>query len=118
VSVTVEAARVDARTAIPGLIAAYAQALQSHDIGAVRSAYPGMTPQQETDFRQSLPNLQSASLSVESIDDSQGDVATAMVRGQYVFTFGGRPQQAPVSFRATFERAGAGWRMTRTEDAR
>jgi hypothetical protein len=114
VSVTVEAAPVDARTAIPELIAAYARALQSRDITEVRRAYPGMTQQQETQLRQSLPNLQTATLNVESIEE-QGDVVTAMVRGQYVFTFDGRPQQAPVSFRATFERAGAGWRMTRTE---
>jgi hypothetical protein len=117
VSVTVAAALVEARAAIPDLIAAYARALVSRDIVQVRQAYFGMTQQQETQLRASLTNLQSATLNVESIDD-QGDVATAMVRGQYVFTFDGRSQQTPVSFRATFERADTGWRMTRTEDAR
>ena len=114
VSVTVEAAPVDARTAIPDLIAAYARALESKDINAVRRAYPGMTSQQERDFSTALPNLQSANLNIESIDD-QGDTATAMVRGEYVFLFDGRRQQTPVSFRASFERAGTGWRMTRTQ---
>jgi hypothetical protein len=76
-----------------------------------------MTQQQENAFRTSLPNLQSASLNVVSIDD-QGAAPTAMVRGQYTFVFDGRPQQVDVSFRATFERVGSGWRMTRTEDAR
>jgi serine/threonine-protein kinase len=114
VSVSVEAARVEARAAIPELIAAYARALQSRDINQVRSAYPGMTTQQEQQFRASLPNLQSATLNVGTIDD-QGETATAAVSGEYVFVFDGRAQRTPVSFRATFERAGAGWRMTRTE---
>jgi hypothetical protein len=114
VSVTVEAAPVDARTAIPELIAAYARALQTRDIAEVRRAYFGMTPQQETQLRAALPNLQSATLTVGPIEE-QGDAATAAVSGEYVFVFDGRPQRTPVSFRATFERAGAGWRMTRTE---
>jgi serine/threonine protein kinase len=114
VSVSVAAAPVEARAAVPDLIAAYARALESRDIAQVRQAYPGMTQQQESAFRTSLPNLQSATLNVESIDE-QGDAATAMVRGEYVFVFDGRRQASPVSFRATFERAGTGWRMTRTE---
>jgi hypothetical protein len=117
VGVTVAAAPVEARTAVPELIAAYARALQSRDINALRQAYPGMTQQQETQFRASLPALQSATLNVQSVDE-QGDVATAMVSGEYVFVFDGRRQATPVNFRATFERAGAGWRMMRTEDAR
>jgi serine/threonine-protein kinase len=114
VSVSVAAAPVEARAAVPDLIAAYARALESRDIAQVRQAYPGMTQQQESAFRTSLPNLQSAALNVESIDE-QGEVATAMVRGEYVFVFDGRRQASAVSFRATFERAGTGWRMTRTE---
>jgi hypothetical protein len=116
-SVSVAAAPVEARVAVPELIAAYARALESRDIAQVRQAYAGMTQQQESAFRTSLPNLQSATLNVESIDE-QGDVATAMVRGEYEFVFDGRRQRSPVSFRATFERQGTGWRMTRTEDAR
>jgi serine/threonine protein kinase len=114
VGVSVAAAAVEARAAIPDLIAAYARALESRDIAQVRQAYPRMTQQQESAFRTSLPNLQTARLTVESIDD-QGDVATAMVRGEYVFVFDGRQQASPVSFRATFERAGTGWQLTRTE---
>ncbi len=113
-TVRVAPATVAARAAVPDLIAAYARALESHDIEQVRQAYPGVTQQQESAVRTSLPNLQSATLSVESVDE-QGDVATAMVRGEYVFVFDGRRQVTPVSFRATFERAGTGWRMTRTE---
>ena len=114
VNVTVEAAPVDARTAITEIITAYAGALEGGDINAVRRAYPGMTSQQERDLGAALPNLDRAILNVVSVDD-QGDVATAVVRGEYVFLSDGRRQQAPVSFRATFERAGSGWRMTRTD---
>jgi serine/threonine-protein kinase len=114
VSVTVEAAPVDARTAITEIIAAYARALESGDINAVRAAYPGMTPQQETNFRASMPNIERADLRVESIDD-QGGTATAQVRGTYTFNIDGRRTNSDFGFRATFERAGSGWRMTRTE---
>jgi hypothetical protein len=111
VNVTVEAAPVDARTAIPEIIAAYARALEAGDINALRDAYPGMTPQQETNFRAAMPNLERAVLNVGAVD-AQGDRATAAVSGTYTFADGGRRTDTAVTFRATFERAGAGWRMT------
>jgi hypothetical protein len=73
-----------------------------------------MTREQERNFSQSLPNMERAELRVDSVDD-QGTTATAQVSGTYTFNFDGRRTTSDVSFRATFERAGAGWRMTRTE---
>jgi Protein kinase domain/Bacterial Ig-like domain (group 2)/zinc-ribbon domain len=104
---------VDTRTAIEGLVAAYARALESKDINEVRKAYPGMTAQQEAAFRQSLPATEQARLTVQSIEDN-GDVATAQVTGTYVFLNGRRRDTVPASFQATFERVNGAWRLTQT----
>ncbi len=114
VSVTVEAAPVDARTAITEIIAAYARALESGDINAVRAAYPGMTSQEERNLSAALPNMERAALTVGAVSE-QGERATADVSGTYTFNNDGRRTDVPVTFRATFERAGSGWRMTRTQ---
>jgi serine/threonine protein kinase len=114
VSVTVEAAPVDARTAIAEIVASYARALESGDINAVRAAYPGMTTQEERNLSGSLPSMERAVLNVGAVAE-QGDRATADVSGTYTFNNDGRRSDVPVTFRATFERAGAGWRMTRLQ---
>jgi serine/threonine-protein kinase len=114
-SVTVEAAPVDARTAIPEIIGAYARALESRDINAVRAAYPGMTIQQERNLSGALANLERAVLNVGEIRE-QGERAEADVSGTYTFNLDGRRTDSAVSFRATFERAGGGWQMTATQD--
>jgi serine/threonine protein kinase len=114
VRVTVAAPVVDARTAVDEIVAAYARALESRDINQVRRVYPGMTAQQERDLSAALPSMRAANLHVESLSE-QGDGATARVAGTYTFDAGGRTQQVPVTFTATFQRDGSGWRMTRTQ---
>jgi serine/threonine-protein kinase len=114
VRVSVAAPVIPTRTAIEELVAAYALALESRDINAVRRVYPGMTQQQERDLSAALPSMQAANLRVESLQE-QGDEATARVAGEYVFLDGGRQQRAPVQFTATFQRDGTAWRMTRTQ---
>jgi serine/threonine protein kinase len=115
VAVTVTAPAVDARTAIEELIAAYARALESGDINAVRRTYPGMTPEQEQQLRQSLPAIDRANLRVTSLQE-QRDAATASVEGTYQFLINGRRSTSePFTFRATFELVDGVWRMIRTQ---
>ena len=118
VTITVRAAEVDARAAIVALIERYARALESGDIEQVRRAYPGMTSQQEQQLRQALGAMRDlrADLRVGSVQE-QGSTATADVSGTYTFynAASRREEQAPVTFRATFERAADGsWRLTQT----
>ena len=105
---------MDARTAVEELLAAYASALESGDLTAVRRAYPGMTAEQEQNFRQSLPSIETVSMRLVRLDD-QGDAATASVEGTYGFNVNGRRSTSPVSFQATFRRAGTAWEMTRIQ---
>ncbi len=114
VGVTVTAPVVSTRAAIEELVAAYARALESGDINAVRRSYPGMTPQQEQQLSQSIRFIERANLRITSLQDG-GDTATAQVEGTYDFVTDGRRTSTPVSFRATFERVGAAWQMTRTQ---
>ena len=117
VDIVVRAARVDARTAIVASIDRYARALESGDIEQVRRAYPGMTSQQEQQLRQALGAMRNlrADLRVGSIEE-RGDQAIAQVAGTYTFhnAASRRDEQAPVTFRATFERAADGWRLVET----
>jgi serine/threonine-protein kinase len=105
---------VDTRTAVEELIVAYARALESGDMEALRRAYPGMTSQQEQNFRQSIQSIERADLGIASLDE-RGDAATADVRGTYEFLVNGRRSTSPVTFRATFERVNGVWRLARTE---
>jgi hypothetical protein len=114
-AVSVEAAPVDARTAIEDLIGAYARALESGDIGEVRRVNTGMTEQQARETAGALRYMQdlAVDLRVASFED-HGDTATANVVGTYRFVTAdsGRRQELPVTFTANFERYVAGWRMT------
>jgi alpha-L-fucosidase 2 len=114
IGVTVTAPAVDTRSALEGLVDAYARALQSGSIDEVRRAYPGMTSEQERQLRESIQFIERADLGIASLQDS-GDTATASVEGTYEFLIDGRRSSSEVSFRATFERVGGTWTMTRTQ---
>jgi hypothetical protein len=101
---------VDVGTAIEELVTAFARALESRDMSAVARAYPGMTPQQRQNFSDAIVSLEAATLGVAGVE-ANGDQATAVVTGEYVFNNGGRRQTSPVSFRASFERREGVWRM-------
>jgi hypothetical protein len=115
-SVTVE---VDTRTALDGLIEAYARALESGDIQQVRAAYPGLTASESEQLGQALSGMRNldAALSIGRLDE-QGGLAEAYVSGtySYVNAANGRQQRTAIEFIATFERRTTGWVMTRTRD--
>jgi ketosteroid isomerase-like protein len=116
-SVTVEAAQVDAQTAIRSIIADYARALTARDVDAVRRAYPGLTQQDAVQLRNTFAGTESleAVLAVQSLDD-RGDAATAQVAGTYRFVAGGRRSELPVRFTAIFERVAGSWRFIERRD--
>ena len=99
---------------IAPVIEAYARAIESKDIGAVRRANPGLTSSQQSrleDFFQSARSI-NARLRISTFDPSPNS-AEAHVVGSYEYTdSGGRLQTIPVSFSATVRREGSGWRLT------
>ena len=112
---------VEARSAQADLrevIARYARAISSRDIGAVRSAYPGITRDQQQGFERFFSSTKSltASLLIGGLDVRDRS-AEGRVTGTYEFIGGsGRKEVQMVSFRAQFERDGETWRLTACVD--
>lgn len=108
----------DMRTAINDVIQAYARALESRDIDRVRRAYPGITAEQERQLRQALGVMTElkAELGIVGAPQQDGDRASAEVSGTYTYynASSRRQEQAPVTFRAIFERGAEGWRLIQT----
>lgn len=105
------------RQAVEQVLQAYAQALESLNVAEVRRAYPGMTAQQERDFRTSFALMRSLDvrLQVASVD-IRGDRAQAQVNMTWsVRSTSGDETQSPSSFTAVLERVPNGWRLVQTQ---
>lgn len=105
----------DPRGPIEQVIAEYARALESRDLGRVRRAYPGLTPAQQQgweDFFRAVRNLK-ANLTVTTINVASGS-ADVVVTGVYEYENAttGRAERRPVTFRATLVSEPAGWRLS------
>jgi eukaryotic-like serine/threonine-protein kinase len=94
-------------------IAAYARAIESKDIGAVRRVYPGLTSNQQRGFEQFFQAARSINVTFKLANvDGTPSGADARVVGTYEYVDSdGRAQQQPVSFAATLRREGGGWRL-------
>jgi len=106
---------VDPRTDIQKVVDEYARALESRDIEQVKRAYPGLTTAQQDSWQRFFDRVRNlkASLSVSGISVA-GATADVLVSGTYEYDNAGtgRPEQRPVTFRATVTRDANGWRLT------
>jgi eukaryotic-like serine/threonine-protein kinase len=94
-------------------VQAYARAIESKDIGAVRRAYPGLTSAQQSQLETFFQASRSidAKLRISSLDPSANS-AEARVVGSYEYvTSEGRTESRPVNFAMSLRRDGAGWRV-------
>jgi serine/threonine-protein kinase len=98
---------------VAAAVAAYARAIESRDIGAVRRAYPGMSDEQQRGFEQFFAAARSLKVSFEvSGVDVSGPTAEANLVGAYDYVADGKTEHQPVSFRAALRRdAGGTWRL-------
>jgi eukaryotic-like serine/threonine-protein kinase len=110
--------RMDTRSALADVVARYARALESRDIEAVRSVYPGISSDQERQLRQALEIMTDLQAELRIVGNPQvsGDQATAEVAGTYVYYNASlrRQERAPVTFTAIFRRDGESWRLVQT----
>jgi eukaryotic-like serine/threonine-protein kinase len=98
---------------IAAAVAAYARALETRDVGAVRRAYPSITASQAKGWEQFFSTLRTlrVTLAVNGLDVT-GTTADAKVSGTYDYvTDAGRAMQQPVSFQASFRRTGSVWQL-------
>ena len=102
-----------ARDDINSLVAAYARAIESRDIGEVRRAYPGISGDQARGFQQFFSSTRdlNVTFSVTGLDVN-GNTAEARLVGTYAYTTSdGKPQRQPVNFSASFRRDGSDWTL-------
>jgi len=105
----------DPRAQIESVIADYARALESLDLGQVRRAYPGLTPAQQQGWKgffESVRRLK-AGLKVTAVN-VVGGTAEAIVSGVYDYESAatGRAERRPVTFRAMLVAEPGGWRLS------
>jgi serine/threonine protein kinase len=105
----------DPRGPIELVIADYARALESRDLGQVRRAYPGLTAAQQQgwqEFFRSVRRLR-ASLTVTTLNVA-GGTADVIVSGVYEYENAttGRAERRPATFRATLVADSGGWRLS------
>jgi ketosteroid isomerase-like protein len=103
---------VDQRPEIERVIETYRRAIEARDVTQLRSAYPGLTAEQERawrDFYGSVTEL-AATFRVQDLQVS-GDHATARVAATYDFR-AGRRQTQNLDLTMTLEHRLGGWRLS------
>ena len=96
-------------------VEAFARAVESKDIGAIRRVYPGLTADQQRRFEQFFDGARTinASFRVSSISASSASAADAQLVGVYEFvTVAGKTERQPVSFAVSLRQEGRTWRLT------
>ena len=99
---------------IEAVVANYARAIESRDIGELRRAYPGATQGQLDGFGEFFKTLRTirAHYSVGSLD-IRGDAADAKLTGTYDYvTTAGKSEQQSVNVQASFRHDGGVWKLT------
>jgi serine/threonine-protein kinase len=96
-------------------VEAFARAIESKDIGAIRRVYPGLTADQQRRFEQFFEGARTinASFRVANISSSSASAAEAQLSGVYEFvTVAGKTERQPVSFAVSLRQEGRTWRLT------
>jgi serine/threonine-protein kinase len=98
---------------IASAVGAYARAIESRDIGAVRRAYPGLTSEQARGFEQFFDSAKNINVTFRVVGlEVNGNSADARLVGTYQYTNGSRTETQPVSFAASLRNDGTSWKLT------
>jgi hypothetical protein len=104
----------DPRAEIRSLIADYAGAIESRNVGNVKSVYAGMSGAQQDGWVRFFETVRDvkARLDIAHLDVS-GSSAEAQVVGTYTYlnTSDRQTEQQPVAFHASLRREPGGWRI-------
>ena len=96
-------------------VEAFARAIESKDIGAIRRVYPGLTSDQQRRFEQFFQGARTinASFKVANVTASGAAAADAQLVGAYEYvTTAGKTERQPVTFAVTLGHDGRTWRLT------
>ncbi|HEV7388570.1 MAG TPA: protein kinase [Gemmatimonadaceae bacterium] len=94
-------------------VQAYARAIESRDVGAIRRVYPGLTADQQRGFEQFFQSTRSINVTFRVTNvEAAGSSADARLVGTYEYvTTAGQSQREPVSFAATLRHEGGQWKL-------
>jgi hypothetical protein len=98
---------------IAPVVEAYARAIESKDVGAVRRVYPGLTGDQQRGFEQFFQSARDINVTFR-VTKVEGTASSAEARlvGTYQYVNSeGKSESQPVSFAATLHREGGAWRL-------
>jgi serine/threonine-protein kinase len=101
---------------LTALLGEYARAIESRDLAAIRTVYPGISEEQQRGFRSFFATVRGlkATFSVGTVS-VDGNTASAPVSGSYDYTDAtGKLLHQTLGFRATFRRDGTRWRISST----
>jgi hypothetical protein len=94
-------------------VEAYARAIESRDVAAIRRVYPGLTADQQRGFEQFFQAARRLNVTFRITNvESSGSSADARLSGSYEYeSSSGKVERQPVSFVATLRRDGSSWRL-------
>jgi eukaryotic-like serine/threonine-protein kinase len=92
---------------------AYARAIESRDVGAIRRVYPGLTSEQQRGFEQFFQSARNINVTFRVANvEAAGSSAEARLIGTYEYlSSAGKTERQPVSFAATLRHEGGAWRL-------
>jgi hypothetical protein len=98
---------------IAPVVEAYARAIESRDIGAIRRVNPGLTSDQQRNFEAFFQNARNVNVTFRITNfESSGASADARLVGSFDYVnTENREQRLPVSLAATFRHEGNAWRL-------
>lgn len=99
------------------VVAAYARAIGSRDVGEIRRVYPRITAAQESNWKAFFSAVRSISADFDITSlDVNGASATAQLAGAYDYvTTAGRNEHQPITVRATLQKDNGAWKIQRVE---
>ena len=95
------------------VLEAYARAIESRDVSAIRRVYPGLTADQQRGFEQFFESARKIDVTFR-VASVEGTPTTADVRvtGRYEYeNSAGRAERQPVAFAAAVRKDGSAWRL-------
>jgi len=98
---------------ISPVVQAYARAIESRDVGAIRRVYPGLSGDQQRRFEQFFESARNINVTFR-VDNVEGTANSAEARlvGSYEYVnSAGRTDRQPVSFAASLRREAGAWRL-------
>ncbi len=101
----------NARDAIGAVVAAYAAAIGSRDVAAIRRVYPQLTTEQQANWQAFFGAVRSiaAKFDITSLEVN-GTSAVAQLTGVYEYvSSAGHTERQPIAVRATLQRETGGW---------